>query len=48
MTRHKLVDDQVKATDNTLILPSRNSYLFSKKKKYDDIIKEWQTFFSTS
>jgi len=46
--RHKLVDDQVKATSDIPILPSKNSYLFSKKKEYNDMLKEWQTSFSTS
>ena len=31
--RHRLVNNQVKATDNTPTLPSKNSFLFSKKKK---------------
>ena len=30
------------------MLPSKNSHLFSKKKKCNDILKEWQTSFSTS
>jgi len=46
--RHKLVDDQVKATSDIPILPSKNSYLFSKKKECNDTLKEWQTSFSTS
>jgi len=46
--RHKLVNDQVKAAIDAPTLPSRNSFLFSKKKEYDDILKEWQTTFLTS
>jgi len=46
--RHKLVDNQVKANNNSSMLPSKNSYLFSKKKECNDMLKEWQTFFSTS
>jgi len=38
--RHKLVDDQVKAANNVLTLPSRNSFLFSRKKKCNNICKE--------
>ena len=30
------------------MLPSKNSHLFSKKKECNDILKEWQTSFSTS
>jgi len=29
-------------------LPSKNSFLFSKKKECDDILKEWKTSFSSS
>jgi len=46
--RHKLIDDQVKVPSNRPICPSRNSYLFSKKKEYNDILKEWQILFSIS
>jgi len=46
--RHKLVDDQVKAANDTPTLPSRNSFLFSRKKECDDTLKEWQTSFSAS
>ena len=44
--RHKLVDEQVKAAESTPMCPSRNSFLFSKKKECDDILKEWQTTFA--
>jgi len=47
-TRHKLVDDQVKATASTPTLPSKNSFLFSRKKECDNILKEWQVSFSSS
>jgi len=46
--RHKLVDDQVKATINIPTHPSRNSYLFNRKKECDDTLKEWQNLFSIS
>jgi len=46
--RHKLIDDQVKATENRPIYPSRNSYLFSKKKECDNTLKKWQNSFYTS
>jgi len=46
--RHKLVNDQVKAAVNTPTLSNRCSYLFSKKKEYNNILKEWQTSFATS
>jgi len=46
--RHKLVDDQVKTLNDTSILSSKNSHLFSQKKEVDDILKEWQTTFATS
>jgi len=46
--RHKLVDDQVKVTSNIPTLPNRNSFLFNRKKKCNDILKEWQTSFLTS
>ena len=38
--RHKLVDDQVKAAENRPIYPSRNSYLFSRKKECNNALKE--------
>lgn len=44
--RHKLVDDQVKASKNTSLCPSKNSYLFSRKKECEDILKEWQDEFA--
>jgi len=46
--RHKLVDDQVKTSNDTPTLSSKNSHLFSQKKEVDDILKEWQTTFATS
>jgi len=30
------------------MFPSKVSYLFSKKKEYDDILCEWQTSFANS
>jgi len=46
--RHKLVDDQVKASSNVLMLSNRNLHLFSKKKECDSILCKWQTSFATS
>ena len=43
-----LVDDQVKASICILIFPSKDSYLFSKKKECDNILGKWQTFFANS
>jgi len=39
--RHKLVDDQVKASTCTPIFPSKESHLFSHKKECDNILCEW-------
>ena len=36
--RHKLIDDQVKASTCIPAFPSKESYLFSKKKKCDNIL----------
>jgi len=38
--RHKLVDNQVKTNNIPPMCPTSNSYLFNKKKEYDDILKE--------
>jgi len=38
--RHELVDNQVKANTCALIFPSKDSYLFSKKKECNDILYE--------
>jgi len=38
--RHKLIDDQVKASTCISVFPSKESYLFSKKKKCDNILYE--------
>jgi len=46
--RHKLVNDQVKATNSVPELPSRVFHLFSKKKECNDILCKWQTLFSTN
>jgi len=45
--RHILVDDQVKVSANVPTLPSKNSYLFSRKKECDGALIEWQKAFST-
>jgi len=46
--RHKLVDDQVKASACTPTFPSKESHLFSCKKECDNILCEWQTYFAKS
>ena len=46
--RHKLVDDQVKASSYTPTFPSKESHLFSQKKECDNILCEWQTYFAKS
>jgi len=38
--RHKLVDDQVKASSCAPTFPSKKSHLFSKKKECDNILCE--------
>jgi len=40
LPRYKLINDQIKATDSTSTLPSKNSFLFRKKKECDNILKE--------
>jgi len=46
--RHKLVDDQVKASSCTPIFPSKESHLFSRKKECDNTLCEWQMHFANS
>jgi len=46
--KHKLVDDQVKASLYIPIFPSKESYLFSKKKECDNILCKWQSSFANS
>jgi len=46
--RHKLVNDQVKVTNDIPIPPSKNFFLFSRKKRCNNILKKWQTSFSSS
>ena len=46
--RHKLVDDQVKASSCIPTFPSKESHLFSKKKKCDNTLCEWQMSFANS
>jgi len=46
--RHKLVDDQVKATLCAPTFPSKESHLFSKKKECDTTLCKWQTHFANS
>jgi len=42
---HQLVDDQVKVGKCTSIFPSKELYLFSRKKECDNILHEWQESF---
>jgi len=46
--RHKLVDDQVKASSCVPTFPSKESHSFSRKKECDNILCEWQTYFAKS
>jgi len=46
--RYKCVDDQVKASICILTFPSKESYLFSKKKECDSTLCEWQISFASS
>jgi len=46
--RHKLVDNQVKASSCTPTFPSKESHLFSRKKEYNNTLCEWQTYFTKS
>jgi len=46
--RHKLIDDQVKASSYAPTFPSKESHLFSKKKECDNTLCEWQTHFANS
>jgi len=46
--RHKLIDDQVKASSCTPTFPSKESHLFSKKKECDNTLCKWQTSFTNS
>jgi len=47
-SRHKLVDNQVKANTCFPTFPSKESHLFSQKKECDNILCKWQTFFANS
>ena len=46
--RHKLIDNQVKVGTNALEFPCKHSYLFNRKKEYDNILQEWQLTFANS
>jgi len=46
--RHKLVDNQVKASTNALELLCKNSHLFSRKRECNNILQEWQSTFTNS
>ena len=43
--RHQLVDDQVKVGKCISTFPSKELYLFNRKKECDNILHEWQEFF---
>jgi len=47
-SRHKLIDEQVKANTCISTFPSKESHLFSQKKECDNILHEWQTSFANS
>jgi len=46
--KHKLVNDQVKADNHAPIFPRKESHLFNKKKKCNNILHEWQDSFTTN
>jgi len=46
--RHKLVNEQVKANTCIPTFPSKDSHLFSQKKKCNNILCEWQMLFANS
>jgi len=46
--RHKHVDNQVKVSAYIPTFPSKESYLFSKKKKYNNTLCEWQILFANN
>jgi len=46
--RHKLIDDQVKASSCTSTFPSKESHLFSHKKECNNTLCKWQTYFTKS
>jgi len=47
-SRHKLVNNQVKANTCFPTFPSKESHLFSQKKECDNILCKWQTSFANS
>ena len=46
--RHKCVDNQVKASTCIPTFPSKESYLFSKKKECNNTLCKWQMSFANS
>jgi len=46
--KHNLVNRQVKEAEDNPTLPSKNSFLFSKKKECNSLLNEWQELFATS
>jgi len=46
--KHKLIDNQVKASLCAPIFPSKESHLFNKKKECDNTLYEWQMSFANS
>ena len=47
-SKHAIVDELVKEDSNIPVLPSKDLYLFSKKKECDNLLKELQTSFQTN
>lgn len=43
-----MIDKEVKVSNYYSVLPSKNSFLFIKKKEYDNILESWQTLFQDS
>jgi len=46
--RQAMIDKEVKVSNYYSVLPSKNSFLFIKKKEYDNILESWQTLFQDS
>jgi len=46
--RQTIVDKEVKADYHPPIQPSKNSFLFSKKKECNDLLKSWKVLFFSS
>ena len=46
--QHALVDQEVKVSHIPPILPNKNLFLFSKKKKYNHLLEAWKSSFKSS